>query len=132
MELRRKKDAAMMRLSPLLRSITLAGSLLTIGVIVINVWTLYQDWQRTVRITEERAIDLSLAQARQAEDTFLQTELSLREVQREIESQAETGGDVSTLNDIMRTLQSRLPQLEGIFYYDAMGRQFVNALVFRK
>ncbi|MDS7722420.1 hypothetical protein N7605_21785 [Pantoea ananatis] len=41
MELRRKKDAAMMRLSPLLRSITLAGSLLTIGVIVINVWTLY-------------------------------------------------------------------------------------------
>ncbi|MDC7861318.1 hypothetical protein SZ66_21255 [Pantoea ananatis] len=80
MELRRKKDAAMMRLSPLLRSITLAGSLLTIGVIVINVWTLYQDWQRTVRITEERAIDLSLAQARQAEDTFLQTELSLREV----------------------------------------------------
>jgi hypothetical protein len=70
MELRRKKDAAMMRLSPLLRSITLAGSLLTIGVIVINVWTLYQDWQRTVRITEERAIDLSLAQARQAEDTL--------------------------------------------------------------
>ncbi|MEZ7211704.1 GGDEF domain-containing protein [Pantoea ananatis] len=129
MELRRKKDAAMMRLSPLLRSITLAGSLLTIGVIVINVWTLYQDWQRTVRITEERAIDLSLAQARQAEDTFLQTELSLREVQREIESQAETGEDVSTLNDIMRTLQHRLPQLDGIFYYDAQGRWVASSLM---
>ncbi|MDJ0035373.1 diguanylate cyclase [Pantoea allii] len=128
MELRRKKDVAMMRISPLLRSITLAGSLLTIGVIVVNVWTLHLDWQRTVRLAEERAIDLSLAQARQAEDTFLQTELSLREVQREIESQTEAGVDVSAINNIMRTLQSRLPQLDGIFYYDAQGKWIASSL----
>ncbi len=112
MELRRKKDAAMMRLSPLLRSITLACSLLTLGVIVVNAWTLHMDWQRTVRSTEERAIDLSVAQARQAEDTFLQIELSLREVQRVIQSQPGTDIDVAEVNNIMRTLQSRLPQLE--------------------
>lgn len=128
MELRRKKDAAMMRLSPLLRSITLACSLLTLGVIVVNAWTLHMDWQRTVRSTEERAIDLSVAQARQAEDTFLQIELSLREVQRVIQSQPGTDIDVAEVNNIMRTLQSRLPQLEDMFYFDSQGRWTASSL----
>ncbi len=117
-----------MRLSPLLRSITLACSLLTLGVIVVNAWTLHMDWQRTVRSTEERAIDLSVAQARQAEDTFLQIELSLREVQRVIQSQPGTDIDVAEVNNIMRTLQSRLPQLEDMFYFDSQGRWIASSL----
>ena len=106
----------------LIRSITLAGIVLIAAVLGISIWTLRQDWNDTVRQSEETATNLALSQARQAEDTFLQTELAMREMQRDVESQLVTGINSRNLSQTMRELQGRLPQLHGLFYYDAQGK----------
>jgi diguanylate cyclase (GGDEF)-like protein len=129
MKFRRKNDGPAPKISPLLRSIILSGVLLTLAVIGLNLWTLREDWNETVDKAEDTAVNLSLSQARQADDTFLQTELSLREVQRELEKQiATTGVDGQALSQTMRLLQSRLPQLHGLFYYDAQGKWIATSM----
>lgn len=122
MNFRRKNDGPTPEISPLLRSIMLSGILLTATVVGLDLWTLREDWYETVDKAEDAAVNLSLSQSRQADDTFLQTEIALREVQRELEKQmATTGVDGEALSQTMRLLQSRLPQLHGLFYYDAKG-----------
>lgn len=129
MKFRRKNDGPAPEISPLLRSIMLSGVLLTVAVIGLNVWTLREDWNETVRKAEDTAVNLSLSQARQADDTFLQTELSLREVQRELEKQlATTGAEGKALSQTMHLLQSHLPQLHGLFYYDERGRWIATSM----
>lgn len=129
MKFRRKNDGPAPKISPLLRSIILSGVWLTVAVIGINLWTLREDWDETVDKVEDTAVNLSLSQARQADDTFLQTELSLREVQRELEKQiATTGVDGEALSQKMRLLLSRLPQLHGLFYYDAKGKWIATSM----
>ncbi|MEN4545330.1 sensor domain-containing diguanylate cyclase [Pantoea agglomerans] len=129
MTFRRKNEGSAPKISPLLRSIILSGVLLSVAVIGLNVWTLREDWNETVDKAEETAVNLSLSQSRQADDTFLQTELSLREVQRELEKQiATTGVDGEALSQTMRLLQRRLPQLHGLFYYDAQGKWIATSM----
>jgi len=129
MKFRRKNDRPASEISPLLKSIILSGALLTVAVIGLNVWMLREDWIDTVNKAEDTAVNLSLSQSRQADDTFLQTELSLREVQRELEKQiATTGVDGEALSQTMRLLQRRLPQLHGLFYYDAQGRWIATSM----
>jgi hypothetical protein len=135
MKFRRKNDGPAPKISPLLRSIILSGVLITVAVVGINLWTLREDWDETVDKAEDTAVNLSLSlslslsQARQADDTFLQIELSLREVQRELEKQiATTGVDGEALSHTMRLLQSRLPQLHGLFYYDAQGKWIATSM----
>lgn len=114
MKFRLKNNGSASEISPLLNSI-----LLTVAVIGLNVWTLREDWNETVRKAKDTAVNLSLSQARQVDDTFLQTKLSLREVQRELEKQlATTGAEGKALSQTMHLLQSHLPQLHGLFYYD--------------
>jgi diguanylate cyclase (GGDEF)-like protein len=129
MKFRRKNEGTAPKISPLLRSIILSGVLLIVAVLGLNVWMLQEDWNETVDKAEDTAVNLSLSQARQADDTFLQTELSLREVQRELEKQiATTGVDGEALSQTMRLLQSRLPQLHGLFYYDAQGKWLATSM----
>jgi len=129
MTFRRRNNAPASKISPLLRSIVLSGVLLTVAVVGINLWTLREDWYESVDKAENMAINLSLSQARQADDTFLQTELSLREVQRELQEQiATTGVDGEALSETMRLFQSRLPQLHGLFYYDERGKWIATSM----
>lgn len=129
MKFRRKNDRQKPGISSLLKSIMLSGVLLTAVVIGLNLWTLREDWNNTVNKAEHTAINLSLSQARQADDTFLQVELSLREVQRELERQiATTGVEVETLSQTMHLLQSRLPQIYGLFYYDENGKWIATSM----
>ncbi|MGK3143578.1 sensor domain-containing diguanylate cyclase [Pantoea sp. C2G6] len=129
MKFRRKNDRASPKISPLLSSIMLSGVLLTVAVIGINLWTLREDWNDTVNKAEDMAINLSLSQARQADDTFLQTELALHEVQRELEKQiAANSVNGEALSQTMRLLQNHLPQLHGLFYYDAQGKWIATSM----
>lgn len=107
--------------SSLGRNLAVSGCLLILAVVLMNLWSLNTSWQQTIRSAEESAVNLALSQARQAEDTFLQTEISLREIQRHV--QQEPSGRVNTeaLSQIMREQRSHLPQLHGLFYYNASG-----------
>lgn len=122
MKLKRRSDRATSLNRSLPRSIAMAGLLLTVAVTGLNLWTMSEAWRDTVIQSEQMAVNLSLSQARQADDTILQTELSLREVQHQLLSQMATGLDAAALSQTMQELASRLPQLHGLFYYDAEGR----------
>ncbi|WP_343553785.1 sensor domain-containing diguanylate cyclase [Pantoea sp.] len=122
MQLKRKMDSLATSDSGLLRSIVLSGVFLIVVVVGMSAWTLREDWLATVHQTQESAMNLALSQSRQAEDTFLQTELSLRQVQRDLQIQLATHIQGADLSNTMRELQHRLPQLHGLFYYDADGK----------
>jgi hypothetical protein len=122
MQFKRKMDKPVSSDGGLLKSIVLSGLLLLITVASMSIWTLREDWLATVRQTQESAMNLALSQSRQAEDTFLQTELSLRQVQRDLQLQLATRIQGADLSNTMRELQRRLPQLHGLFYYDQDGK----------
>ena len=122
MKLKRRADRAISLNRSLPRSIALAGMLLTAAVVGLNVWTLHESWHDTINQAQQMAVNLSLSQARQADDTLLQTELSLREVQHQLQAQILTGVNGAALSQTMQELQSRLPQLHGLFYYDVKGK----------
>jgi len=70
--------------SSLGRSISLFMAGLLIAGVATSAWTLNRSWERTVEESERNAINLSVSQARQAEDTFLQSELALRDIRRNV------------------------------------------------
>ncbi|MBP2171273.1 diguanylate cyclase (GGDEF)-like protein [Erwinia toletana] len=115
-------SASLLLNSSLGRSITVFVCLLFVAVVIINLWSLKESWQRTVGDAEQTAVNLSLSQARQAEDTVLQTEITLRDIQRDIQAGNLTSLDASALSNTMRELRSRLPQLHGLFYFNASGK----------
>lgn len=122
MKLKRRSERATSINRSLPQSIALAGLLLTLAVTGLNLWTMREAWRDTVIQSEQMAVNLSLSQARQADDTILQAELSLREVQHQLISEIATGVNGGALSQTMQELASRLPQLHGLFYYDAQGK----------
>ena len=62
--------------SSLGRSITFFMVALLLAGVATSSWTLSRSWERAIEDTERSAINLSVSQARQAEDTFLQPELA--------------------------------------------------------
>ncbi|MGK3137554.1 diguanylate cyclase [Pantoea trifolii] len=122
MPLKRKMDPKATSDAGLQQSIVLSGLFLIITVVGMSIWTLREDWLGTVRQTQQTAMNLALSQSRQAEDSFLQTELSMRQMQRDLQLQLATHIQGADLSNTMRELQRRLPQLHGLFYYDAEGK----------
>ncbi|WLI77354.1 sensor domain-containing diguanylate cyclase [Kosakonia sp. H02] len=101
--------------SSLGRSITFFMVALLVAGVATSTWTLTRSWERAVSDIERDAINLSVSQARQAEDTFLQAELVLRDIRRNLSA------DTVNLDTYLAELKSRLPQLHGLFVYDAQG-----------
>ena len=122
MKLKRRSDRATSLNRSLPRSIAMAGLLLTVAVTGLNLWTMREAWRDTLIQSEQMAVNLSLSQARQADDTMLQTELSLREVQHQLMSEMASGVNGAALGQTMQELASRLPQLHGLFYYRSEER----------
>lgn len=107
--------------SSLGRSISLFMAGLLIVGIATSAWTLNRSWERTVEESERNAINLSVSQARQAEDTFLQAELALRDIRRNVPQEGISAIDEAKFNLYLSEIKERLPQLHGLFVYDSQG-----------
>ena len=107
--------------SSLGRSITLFMTGLLIAGVATSAWTLNRSWERTVEESERKAINLSVSQARQAEDTFLQSELALRDIRRNVPQEGIAAIDETKFNLYLNEIKERLPQLHGLFVYDSQG-----------
>ncbi|WP_312210036.1 diguanylate cyclase [Pseudescherichia sp.] len=107
--------------SSLGRSISLFMAGLLIAGVATSAWTLNRSWERTVEESERNAINLSVSQARQAEDTFLQSELALRDIRRNVPQGGVSVIDEASFNLYLSEIKERLPQLHGLFVYDAQG-----------
>ena len=99
------------------RTLTIFIACLLIGTLAANILSLYLSWERTVQEAESEAINLSISQARQAEDTFLQTDLALQQIRRAVGNDAPD----ARYNYLLSDLKDRLPQLHGLFVFDAQG-----------
>ncbi|QHM70738.1 sensor domain-containing diguanylate cyclase [Mixta intestinalis] len=121
MNISKKISGAFVLQSSLGKTMAIFMLLLLTAVLIVSAWTLDRSWQRKLHDTESDAVNLSVSQARQAEDTFLQTELVLRAMQREIPDGGPNSLDKNTVNAILAEMKSNLPQLNGLFIYDAQG-----------
>ncbi|GLR09917.1 sensor domain-containing diguanylate cyclase [Mixta theicola] len=90
------------------------------AVIAINGWNLWSSWQRTLHLTEENARNLSVSLSRQAEDTFLQIDLTLQDVRDRI-NQGGMEKQADNLQKLLRAREAALPPLDSIVIYNAAG-----------
>ncbi|WP_338086298.1 diguanylate cyclase [Nissabacter archeti] len=107
--------------SSLGRSMVIFLIIMSIAVVGINGWTLWDSYDRTLRATHDQAKNLSVSLARQAEDTFLQVEITLTDIAREISGKPVASDQLEALRSVLRGRQAILPQLHGLFIYDAEG-----------
>ncbi len=97
------------------------------AVVGINGWTLWNSYQRMLTTMKESAHNLSISLSRQAEDTFLQTELTLQDLRDRINLVGFQHQSIY-LTQLLQRRKAALPQLDGIFIYDAQGRWVVTSV----
>ncbi|ORM75840.1 diguanylate cyclase [Mixta gaviniae] len=112
---------------PVLRQMMLVFLFVISGtVIAIDSWTLWNSWQRTLHLTEENARNLSVSLSRQAEDTFLQIDLTLRDIRDRInENGVET--QKAYLHQLLHTRKAALSPLDNILIFNEEGNPQVSS-----
>ncbi|ARJ40624.1 hypothetical protein B1H58_00515 [Pantoea alhagi] len=116
-----KADSESRAAKPVLRQMMLVFLLvISSAVIAINGWSLWSSWQRTLHLTEENARNLSVSLARQAEDTFLQIDLTLQDVRDRI-NQGGIEQQAANLHQLLMARKAALPPLDSIVIYHASG-----------
>ncbi|GLR09631.1 GGDEF domain-containing protein [Mixta theicola] len=113
--------------SSLGRTMTIFMLLLLTAVLMVSAWTLNRSWAHKLQDIRSNAVNLSVSQARQAEDTFLQTEITLRAIQRDIPNNGPTYANKAALSAVLAEMKRGLPQLNGLFVYDAQGNWVATA-----
>ncbi|MBN3195844.1 sensor domain-containing diguanylate cyclase [Pectobacterium versatile] len=97
------------------------------AVVALNGWAVFNSHQQLIDSTERNAKNLSLSLARHAEDTFLQVDILLQDLQERIEQDGQSPAQLSRLSDILKNRKAALPQLHGIFVYDEKGDWVINS-----
>lgn len=102
---------------------SMAVFLLVIGMTVaaINCWTMWKSWQNQLTESENDARNLSVSLARQAEDAFLQVDITLSDVVRQLNLNGMDYAHTPLFAYYMKELHGKLTQLHGLFIYDSRG-----------
>lgn len=112
------------------KSMTAFLLLTAIAVVVINGWSLWNAWQRELQEKEDDARNLSVSLARQAEDTFLQVDISLAEVVRHLRQNGLDYASTPAFRRQLKEQQEKLPQLQALSVYDAQGNQVATSGIY--
>ncbi|QDY43955.1 GGDEF domain-containing protein (plasmid) [Candidatus Pantoea soli] len=122
----RTSDSSLLKTS-LGRSMALFIVLTSLFVVAINAWSLWNGWQQTMSERKDDARNLSISLARQAEDAFLQVDITLADAVRQLRQR---GNAYAATPEFLRQLkeqQSKLPQLHGLFVYDTEGHWIASS-----
>ena len=108
---------------------SLIVSLLVIGcaVLLTNGWIVYKSWQRMLNETQNDAHNLSQSVSRQTEDSFLPIELTLQDLRDRITLVGLDSERQAYLHNLLIARKASLPQLHGLFVYDARGNWVITA-----
>ncbi len=90
-------------------------------VAAINSWAMWNSWQLQLTKSENDARNLSVSLARQAEDAFLQVDIILSDVVRQLTMNGMEYADTQVFAYQLKELHGKLPQLHGLFIYDTKG-----------
>lgn len=96
-------------------------------VILINGWLIWNSWQRTIASAQDDAHNLSQSLSRQAEDTFLQVDLTLQDASDRISLIGLDSAQHDYLRQLLTSRTNALPQLNGMAIYDASGNWLVTS-----
>lgn len=107
--------------TPLGRSMAVFLFLISLLVVAINAWSLWNSWQQRLTEKQEDARNLSLSLAKQAEDAFLQVDITLADVVRQLRQNGKNYAATPLFLHQIKDQQSKLPQLHGLFVYDTAG-----------
>lgn len=103
------------------KSMMLFLVLISLFVIAINAWSLWNSWQQRVTEKKDDARNLSVSLAKQAEDAFLQVEITLADAVRQLRQRGNEYAATPAFLHQLKEQQSKLPQLHGLFIYDTEG-----------
>jgi len=108
--------------SSLGRTMAFFLSLTIFAVVIINIWTLWGSWQHNQKVREEDARNLSVSLAKQAEDAFLQVDITLADAVRQLTINGLDYAATPAFANQLKEQQGKLRQLHGLFIYDAQGK----------
>ena len=97
------------------------------AVIAINSWIVWSSWNRMISTSKDDARNLSQSLSRQAEDTFLQVDLTLQDLRDRISLIGLRDDQTDYLRELLTNRKASLPQLHGLFIFDAQGRWLVTS-----
>lgn len=86
-----------------------------------NVWSLWFSWKQRLAERENDALNLSISLAKQAEDAFLQVDITLADAVRQLRQNGNGYASSPAFTRQIREQHGKLPQLHGLFIYDAKG-----------
>lgn len=107
--------------TPLGRNMAFFLLLTCLAVVAINVWTLWFSWQQKLTERANETHNLSVSLARQAEDAFLQVDITLSDAVRQLNQHGIGYAASAVFSRQLKEQHGRLPQLHGLFVYDAQG-----------
>lgn len=110
-----------LRHTPLGRSMAAFLLLTAMAVMGINAWTLWSSWQQRITEREEDARNLAVSLAKQAEDAFLQVDITLSDAVRQLTQQGPDYAKTEAFSRQLKEQHGKLQQLHGLFIYDAQG-----------
>nr|WP_233598520.1 sensor domain-containing diguanylate cyclase [Erwinia sp. 198] len=93
-----------------------------LAVVGVNIWTLWSSWQHNQKVREDDARNLSVSLAKQAEDAFLQVDITLADAVRQLSLNGFGYAATPAFTSQLKVQQSKLHQLHGLFIYDAQGK----------
>lgn len=86
-----------------------------------NAWSLWFSWQQKLAERENDAHNLSVSLAKQAEDAFLQVDITLADAVRQLRQNGINYALAPAFTRQLREQHGKLPQLHGLFIYDVKG-----------
>jgi len=96
-------------------------------VVLINGFLIWNSWHRMIVSAQDEAHNLSQSLSRQAEDTFLQVDLTLQDVSERISLIGLLPDQHNYLRELLTSRTVTLPQLGGMAIIDARGDWVVTS-----
>lgn len=108
--------------SPLLFQAGVFVIIVAATLILFNSWQIWSAHQRDLRSAEHESANLARSLAQHADDTFMQVDGNLLDLTERLQTDGLGPSQLTRLQRVMQTQVGYLPQLHGLFIYDARGR----------
>lgn len=109
------------------KSMMLFLVLISLFVVAINAWSLWNSWQQIISEKKDDARNLSVSLSKHAEDSFLQVEITLADAVRQLRQRGNDYAATPAFLHQLKEQQSKLPQLHGLFVYDTDGHWIASS-----
>ncbi|WP_443094346.1 sensor domain-containing diguanylate cyclase [Pseudoduganella chitinolytica] len=107
---------------------TVFVTLVCVSLVGLDFWRSWNARAVLLEQTERSATNLARAMSQHADDTIKSADTSLKDLEERIETDGMGPDRLARLHRVMQEQVRALPQLDGLYAYDAGGRWIVNAL----